>query len=207
MKHGFSLPLFALAAQIAASGAVLLPSASNPYAYSPGLDPLPNHGFGVLKCADFGVKLTDGAYGDLVPGERLASADPSAWVEFSGIGEATFHFSGSPTIRNVTVSLANWTPAAIYLPDAFRINGEIVTYSGTFPDMNRALISLDGEWTGADLTLNFSRVGGGYFFLDEVSFYGTPGEGVAAVPEPASCASWTALGVAGLALKRRRRHA
>lgn len=207
MKYRFLFPLVALAAQISALGAVLLPSSSNPYTYGPGLDPLPNHGFGVLKCADFGVKLADGAYGDLVPGERLASADPSAWVEFSGIGEATFHFSDSTTIRNVTVSLANWTPAAIYLPDAFRINGEIVTYSDTFPDMNRALISLDGEWTGSDLTLNFSRAGGGYFFLDEVSFYSTPGEGVAAVPEPASCTASIALGTAGFALTRRRRRA
>ena len=185
--------------------AEIIPDPVNPYDYTSGLDPLPNHGFGVLKMSDFGIKLTDGFYGDMTPGVSLGNADPSNWVEFGGSAEVTFHFTETTNVQNILLSMANWNPAAIYLPDLVKVNGNVVTYSGTFPGMDRAFISLDGNWTGTDLVVRLQDTGNRYMFMDEISLYGTPGEGLQSIPEPSTYALLAGLGVLGLAAVRRRR--
>jgi hypothetical protein len=126
-----------------------------------------------------GFKLTDGLYGGFVPGVVISSADPNNWVEFGGAGEVQFHFASSVTITNIVLSMLRWEPAAIYLPDQLKVNEvDYSGYAGTFNDMDRALISLDGAWTGSDLTIRFSH--SQYLFMDEVSFSSL----VEPVPEP-----------------------
>jgi hypothetical protein len=137
-----------------------------------------NHPYGLL---DSGGELTDGFYGNMNPGINLAAPDPSGWVEFGGGGEVEFNFDANVTITNIVLSMARWEPAAIYLPDQLKVNSfDQSGYPGIFADMDRALISLDGNWTGSNLTIKFSH--SQYLFMDEVSFYGT------SVPEPSTVA-------------------
>lgn len=138
---------------------------------------LDNEGpYGLL---DIGGELTDGFYGNMNPGINLAAPDPSGWVEFGGRGAVAFAFDAGVTISNIVLSMARWEPAAIYLPDQLSVNGvDYSGYAGVFGDMDRALISLGGSWTGSNLTLEFAH--SQYLFMDEVSFYGT------SVPEPST---------------------
>jgi len=182
-----------------AAGAVY-PDPLDPYTYSTSLGPLPNYGFGVLKMSDFSEKLTDGLYGDMTPGVSLGSADPSNWVEFGGTTEMTFHFTGTVTIQTIVLSMANWNDAAIYLPDIVKVNNGLVTYSGTFPSLDRAYINLDGNWVGSDLVLWLQDSGNRYMFMDEVSFVG-------AVPEPSTYALLAGVCVLGATGLRRGRRA
>jgi hypothetical protein len=98
--------------------------------------------------------------------------------------------------------MANWTAAAIYLPDLVKVNGVAVTYSGTYPNLDRALISLHGNWTGNELVLRLQDTGNRYMFMDEVSFSGTT---TAAVPEPSTYAVLAGIAALGVAAWRRRR--
>ena len=125
------------------------------------------------------LTLTDGFYGDINPGISLAAPDPSGWVEFGGAGEVKFTFAENVSITKITLSMARWEPAAVYLPDVLKVNSvDYSGYAGTFNDQDRAFINLEGNWAGTDLTIYFSH--SQYLFMDEVSFDGTP------VPEPST---------------------
>lgn len=200
MKHILVVLSLSLGAAGPLSAVQISANAADPYTYLAG-DPLPNHyGFGVAKYADFSGKLTDGLYGDINPGINIGSADPSNWVQFGGIADMVFHFTGTPTVQTITLSMAYWGAAAIYLPDVVKVNGATVTYTGVFPNLDRAFITLEGNWTGNELTVQLQDSGNRFMFMDEVSFAGTT-----TVPEPSTYAGLAGIAALGFAAWRRRR--
>lgn len=122
---------------------------------------------------DTGSQLTDGLYNALVPGVNLATPDAYNWVGFSGgTPSVTFNFGSSVTINSLALSMANWTPAGVYLPNLVVINSSNFALNpGSYPNMDHVLLNFGGSWTGSSLTLTLTPAYTGVWtFIDEVSF-------------------------------------
>jgi hypothetical protein len=172
-----------------------LPLAPTSYTYLNGYGP-----YGYLD--ETGDQLTNGVYNGLIPGINLATPDAYEWVAFGGTGEVSFHFASNVTVQNITISMAQWTPAAVYLPPSITVNSTVFNINaGAFSNMDHAIISLNGSWTGTDLTLYFTY-GGQWTFLDEVTFSGV-GAGNS-VPESGSTMIMAMGAVLGLLAVRSR---
>ncbi len=134
-------------------------------------------GFGPAGWAypDSGGELTNGLLNGLIPGGSLATPDASQWVGFEGhSAKMTFDFSSVVTIRNVTLDMAHWTAAAVYLPESVTINSTVFTVDwAQYANLDRAVISLDHHagWTGTQLSVSLNqKPGHQWLFVDEVSF-------------------------------------
>ncbi|HEY8994298.1 MAG TPA: hypothetical protein VIM71_06545 [Lacunisphaera sp.] len=122
---------------------------------------------------DTGSQLTDGLYNALIPGVNLATPDAYNWVGFAGgTPSVTFNFGASVTINSLALSMANWTPAAVYLPNLVVINSSnFAVNPGSYPNMDHVLLSFNGSWTGNSLTLTLTPAYTGVWtFVDEVTF-------------------------------------
>ena len=151
---------------------------------------------------DTGGQLTDGLYNALIPHVNLAVPDAFNWVAFGGAGEVTFNFASNVTIQNISVSMARWEPAAVYLPSSILVNGTPhAINAGSYVDTDHALIDLNGSWTGSALTLYFTSAGQ-WTFLDEVTFDGS--SDASPVPEAGSTLALVGATLLGLLAVRRR---
>jgi hypothetical protein len=191
----FTLSAVCLATQLAASTIV-------PTSYSYNQSP-----WGYWD--DTGSQLTDGLYNALIPGVNLATPDAYNWVGFSGgTPSVTFNFGSSVTINNLTLSMANWTPAGVYLPNLVAINSSnFAVNPASYPNMDHVLLSFGGGWTGSSLTLALTPAYAGVWtFIDEVTFTKAdatirPGN---AVPDATAALPLMTVALAGLFLARRK---
>lgn len=191
----FTLSAVCLATQLAAS-----PIVPTSYSYNQGP-------WGYWD--DTGSQLTDGLYNDLIPGVNLATPNAYNWVGFSGgTPSVTFNFGSSVTIDQVSLSMAHWTPAAVYLPSQVLLNSTaFAVNSGNYPNMNHALLEFSGSWIGSTLTLTITPgYPGVWTFLDEVTFNqaapkASPGN---TVPDATSTLPLIAAALAGLFVVRKK---
>ena len=158
---------------------------------------------------DTGSQLTDGLYNALIPGVNLATPNAYNWVGFAGgTPSVTFNFGSSVTIGNVSLSMANWTPAGVYLPSLVVINSSnFAVNPGSYPNMDHVLLNFAGSWTGSSLTLTLTPAYTGVWtFIDEVTFTQAdpiinPGN---SVPEASATLPLMAAVMAGLLLARKK---
>ena len=127
---------------------------------------------------DTGTQLTDGLYNNVIPGANLATPDAYNWVGWDGNSPSiTFNFNQVVTINTLALSSVKWTNAAVYLPTQVTIGSDVFSVNdGDYTNLDKALLSFNGSWTGTALTVQLER-GGQWTFLDEVSFDGVIGAG------------------------------
>jgi hypothetical protein len=137
---------------------------------------------------DTGTQLIDGLLNGLIPTVSLATPNAYNWVGWEGYGNPslTFNFGAPVTINKVSIDMANWNPAGVYLPSQVKINSSVFNVTGVFPNMDRVQLTFSGTWSGQYLTLDLQS-GGYWTFIDEVSFDGSQGVRNS-VPEPSSLA-------------------
>lgn len=184
---------------VTTAAAVAVPVVPTNYAYEPGFGPA-NWAY-----PDSGGELTNGLLNGMVPNASLATPDASQWVGFENhSAKVTFDFSSSVTIRNVTLDMAHWTGAAVYLPESVTINSTVFSIDWSqYANHDRAVLSFDHHsgWTGSQLALSVNQKSGHqWLFLDEVSF-DTTAKTAAPTPNPANVPDAGTTGLlAGLAL-------
>jgi hypothetical protein len=152
---------------------------------------------------DTGGQLTDGNYAPLIPGVDLT---PYEWVGWDGgTPSITFNFGSVVSINQVSLSMANWTAAAVYLPEDVVIGGTAFTVNpASYPNLNHALLTFNGAWTGSSLTIDLDSSHNRWIFIDEVTFNQGPGDVTSSVPDTASTLPAVAAAlVAVVALRRR----
>lgn len=157
---------------------------------------------------DTGSQLTDGHYADLIPGVSLTSYE---WVGWDGGNPSiTFNFASAVSINQVALSMANWTAAAVYLPESVTIGGNAFTVDpSSYPNLDHALLVFNGAWSGTSLTLDLDSSYNRWIFLDEVTFNEGPGQTGNGgngnnVPDASATLPLLAAGLAGMAALRRR---
>lgn len=153
---------------------------------------------------DTGSQLTDGLYAPLVPGVSLTGYE---WVGWDGGNPSiTFNFGSVVSINQVSLSMANWTAAAVYLPEAIAIGGTAFAINPlSYPNLNHALLSFDIGWTGSSLTIDLDSSYNRWIFLDEVTFNEGPAQDSGnSVPDASATLPLLAVGLASLAALRRR---
>lgn len=180
MKHILLLPLAVSLAAAPALAVTLTPTSysnnTSPYAY----------------VDDTGTQLTDGLFNAVVPGSNLATPDAYNWVGWSNINPSiTFDFGQVVTVMNLSLSTVRWEAAGVYLPDKVNINLESFTVTGLYPNLDKAVLSFNGSWTGSTLTIELER-NAEWTFLDEVTFEGRLGAPTQ-TPTPAPEAGATML--------------
>jgi hypothetical protein len=163
---------------------------------------------------DTGTQLTDGLYNDIIPTLNLGVPTAYNWVGWSNnTPNITFNFGQEVTITSLSLSTVRWEPAAVYLPTQVMINSDTFAVTGTFAQMDKALLTFNGSWTGS--TLHLGMVAGGQWtFLDEVTFDGFVGRpqdnnnnnNNNRVPEGGATAALLLLSLGLCAALRRRMH-
>jgi hypothetical protein len=150
---------------------------------------------------DSGGRLTDGFYHvitccNLGP---LGSATVVGFSESSGsLKEVIFHFPISVLVTSVVVDMVNWNDAGVYLPGQIKINSTPFNTSGVFADHTKVAFTLNGSWTGTDLSVALTTGPGYWTFVDEVSFEGTE------VPEYGSSLAYLSVALLTLGFSSRR---
>lgn len=153
---------------------------------------------------DTGSQLTDGAYAPLIPGVSLT---PYEWVGWDGGNPSiTFNFGSVVSINQVSLSMANWTAAAVYLPEEVVIGGTAFTVDPLdYPNLDHALLIFGIGWTGSSLTIDLDSSHNRWIFLDEVTFNEGPAQDNGnAVPDASATLPLLAMGLAGMFVLRRR---
>lgn len=157
---------------------------------------------------DTGEQLTDGLYNALIPQTNLGVPNAYNWVGFAGGRPSfTFDFGGTVTVQSVSLSMAKWNPAGVYLPSQVLVNATPFTVNdNAYVDMDHALVTLSGSWTGSSLTVLITPgYEGVWTFIDEVTFAGTTGNAQNSVPETGSTSLLVGTALLGLFAARTRR--
>lgn len=153
---------------------------------------------------DTGSQLTDGQYAPLIPGVSLTSYE---WVGWDGGNPSiTFNFGSVVSINQVSLSMANWTAAAVYLPEAIVIGGTAFTVNPlAYPNLDHALLTFDIGWTGSSLVIDLDSSHNRWIFIDEVVFNEGPAAGSGnTVPDASATLPLIASALAGMVALRRR---
>jgi hypothetical protein len=153
---------------------------------------------------DTGSQLTDGLYAPLIPSVSLTGYE---WVGWDGGNPSiTFNFGSEVSINQVSLSMANWTAAAVYLPEAVVIGGSAFAVNPlAYPNLDHALLTFDIGWTGSSLTIDLDSSYNRWIFLDEVTFNEGPAQGSGnTVPDATATLPLIASALAGMFALRRR---
>ncbi len=156
---------------------------------------------------DTGSQLTDGVYAPVEPGVSLTTYE---WLGWDGSNPSiTFNFGSEVSIDQVSLSMAHWTNAAVYLPESIVIGGTAFTVNpADYPNLNHALLTFDIAWTGSSLTIDLDSSHNRWIFIDEVTFNEGPVQGQGnenRVPEASATLPLVASALVGLFALRRRR--
>lgn len=152
---------------------------------------------------DTGNQLIDGLYAGLIPGVSLGGSE---WVAWDGPNPSiTFNFGSAVSINQVSLSMAHWTAAAVYLPEDVVIGGTAFTVNpADYPNLNHALLTFNGSWSGSSLTIDLDSSYNRWIFIDEVTFNEGPGRTGSSVPDAGSTLPALAAALAAVAALRRR---
>lgn len=161
---------------------------------------------------DTGSQLTDGLLNNIIPSVNLGTPDSFNWVgwDLGRNPSVTFNFGQIVTVNQVSIDTVRWEPAGVYLPTQVKIGSSLFSVGSGYTNMDKALLTFNGSWTGSSLTLDMTA-GGYWTFVDEVSFDGHVGaptqQPTAQAPDGTSTALMLLIGFVGVsAVMARRQH-
>lgn len=148
-----------------------------------------------------GNQLTNGVLADMSGGLTLASSYEFVGWD-GGVPSITFDFGTTVTLNEISLSLANWTGAAVYIPEQVKIGGDTFAIDpARFTGNTHPAFTFSGSWTGSALTVDLISSHSRWIFVDEVSFHEGRGAG-AAVPDSPITLVLLAIALAVLACLR-----
>jgi hypothetical protein len=150
-----------------------------------------------------GNQLTNGAFSDMSGGLTYASAYEFVGWD-GGVPSITFNFATSVMLNQISLSFANWTSAAVYVPDQVKIGGTTFAIDpNSFVGNNHPAFTFSGSWTGSSVTVDLISTHSRWIFVDEVTFHEGQGS-TPSVPDSTTTLPLLAAALAGLACLRRR---
>lgn len=191
------IPALALGLALATS-LLATPIVPTSYSYNVGFGPSGSYP------DETGGQLTDGLYNAIIPGSNLGTPNAVNWVGFDNYrgGSFTFNFANSVTIDSVSLSMVRWNPAGVYLPASVTVGSTNFSVNeSSYTDMDLALLTFGGSWTGTSLTVTIAA-GGYWTFVDEVTFNQQTSTNT--VPDSTGTLALMSLSVAALFAVRRR---
>lgn len=153
---------------------------------------------------DTGNQLTNGVLADMSGGLTLASSYEFVGWD-GGVPSITFNFAAAVTLNQVSLSFANWTSAAVYVPEQVKIGGNTFSLDpNSYVGNNHPAFTFSGNWTGDSLTVDLLSSHSRWIFVDEVTFQEGRGTGPS-VPDRAATLPLLGASLLALAGLRRRR--